>query len=33
MKHGERDHRVLKIVPPQNVAGIGRLIGWVEVEL
>ena len=33
IKHAKRSHRVLKIVPPGNIAGIGKLIGWVEVEL
>ncbi len=33
IQHDKRAHRVLKIVPPQKIKGIGNLIGWVEVEL
>ncbi len=32
IQHDTRAHRVLKIVPPQQIKGIGNLIGWVEVE-
>jgi hypothetical protein len=32
IEHDGRAHRVLKIVPPQMIEGIGNLIGWVEVE-
>ncbi len=32
IEHEGRAHRVLKIVPPQKIKGIGNLIGWVEVE-
>ena len=33
IEHDERAHRVLKIVRPQKIEGIGNLIGWIEVEL
>lgn len=32
IEHNGRAHRVLRIVPPQKVEGVGNLIGWVEVE-
>lgn len=32
IQHDNHARRVLKIVPTQRIAGIGNLIGWVEVE-